>query len=173
MDVLVTIENTWGNYEHSILDILLVAGGLITITFISISLSKSYWNTKPLVSIILMPVGLISLILLPGFNFITYGNYERENVIIVHSAYENDLMISDSLNSYLSDNNIDPIVFNDKHCSSDDIRDNFVLCGGFLGAVSIENNDGIPMKTTGQVRRNFDGNIDLLVDMVVRSDSLF
>ena len=173
MDKLVTIENTWGDYEYSILDVFIVAGGLVTITFISISLSKSYWNTKPLVSIILMPIGLISLILLPGFNFSTYSNYEKENASIVRSAYENDLMISDSLNAYLSDNNIDPLVFNDKHCSSDSLSDNFVLCGGFIGTVSIENNDGIPIKTTGQLRRNFDGNIDLLVDMSVKSDSLF
>lgn len=173
MDMLVTIENTWGDYEHSILDVFIVAGGLFTITLISILLSKSYWNTKPLVSTILMPIGLISLILIPGFNFITYGNYERENASIVRSAYEDDLMVSDSLNAYLSDNNIDPIVFNDKHCSSDDMSDNFVLCGGFIGAVSIENNDGIPIKTTGQVIRNSDDNIDLLVDMSVKSDSVF
>ena len=171
------IENTWGDYEYSSMDILIIMVGVSFITLPFFFLAVFFSRRKFFLgSTAFLIIDVFSfLVILPLLVFTSENNYVEENASIVHSAYydDDDSEVKNSLNTYLSENNINNSVFNKYHCSHDNANDNFILCGGTVDDITISNNDGIPMRIFGQVLRNSDGNIDLLVDMVIRSDNEF
>lgn len=170
------IENTWGDYEYSSMDSLKIMVGVSFITLPFFFLAVFFSRREILGSTAFLQIGIFSfIVILPLLVFTSHNNYVEENASIVHSAYYDDYdsEVKNSLNTYLSENNINTSVFNQYHCSHDNVNDNFILCGGTVDDITINNNDGIPMRIFGQLLRNSDGNIDLLIDMVIRSDSEF
>lgn len=167
MDVLVTIENTWGDYEYSNMGMVKLLVGAVTILIISLFLSKLYYdNNKEVVSTGFMLFGAISFIIILLLGFDNYTNYVKENVSIAHDSYESGSEVNTALSDYLGGNNIDPIVFKDAYCSHNNVSDNFILCGGNVGSVIINDNDNVPVIIRGLIERNSDDNIDLLIYMI-------